>query len=237
MSESTGLAYHIHMSETRGEVERSRDDHGAPPFTRLESLGVWGKTGNRTIAAHGVWVDDAEINLIGKYGITVAYNPVSNMKLASGALPYKRYRDLGIPLMIGPDGVASNNNLDMIEELKIAALLQKHATGDATALPASEALSIAWGGRSSAFADFGVSGTLVAGDPADIAIIDLRAPQLNPIHDIASNIAYAANGSLVETVICDGEILMRDHKIPGQDEVIDEARRCAAALAKRAANA
>jgi len=234
LAASQNLVYHTHLSETRTEVNQILDRHGYTPFAWLESLGVFEKTGERTIAAHGVWITPEELALAARRGITVAHNPASNMKLASGAFPYGEYKRHGIPLMLAPDGVASNNNLDMFDEMKLAALMQKLHTGDATALPAAEILRIAWGARSEVFRDFGVSGSISPGEPADLVLVDLSHPQMTPVHTIESNLVYAANGSVVDTVICGGEILMLHREIPGQDEVIREARNCAASLVKRA---
>jgi 5-methylthioadenosine/S-adenosylhomocysteine deaminase len=231
------LAYHIHMSETTDEVEETRRRTGSSPFGYLESLGVFEKNEGRVLAAHGVWVDDDDLEIARKRGVTVAHNPASNMKLASGALPYAAYRRHEVPMMLAPDGVASNNSLDMFDEMKLAALLQKHATGDATSLPASEILSIAWGGRGRAFSTFGVSGELVPGAPADIAILDLDHPRIVPIHRLESNLVYAAAGSVVDTVICDGEIVMRNRRVRDEEIVIREARRCASALIDRTTGA
>lgn len=230
------LVYHTHLSETHKEVEDSRTAHGLPPFARLESLGVFDTTGARTIVAHGVWITEEEYAIAQRHGLTIVHNPASNMKLASGAFPYRGYRKHGIPLMLAPDGVASNNNLDMFDEMKLAALLQKHHSGDATVLPATELLPIAWGGRSGVFRKNGVSGSILPGEPADLAIVDLSHPHMTPVHSIESNLVYAANGSVVDTVICDGRILMHRREIPGEAEVIREARRCAAGLVDRAQN-
>ena len=234
VAEERQLVYHIHMAETRSEVQECQRAHGYTPFQWLDHLGVLQRTGAATVAAHAVWITPEEHRLIAAAGLTVAHNPVSNMKLASGAFPWQAFREHATPMMLAPDGVASNNNLDMFEEMKIAALLQKHHTGDPTALPAAETLAIATGDRSSVFRRWNVAGSLCVGGPADLILVDLDHPQMVPLHNLESNLVYAANGSVVRTTICDGRILMADRVIPGEMEVITEARRCATDLVRRA---
>ncbi|TVR71918.1 MAG: amidohydrolase [Spirochaetaceae bacterium] len=229
-----GLVFHIHMSETEQEVRDCLDARGLRPFQWLEQLGVLEAAGSRMIAAHAVWLDRIELDLVAKYGVTVAHNPASNMKLASGCFPWREYADRSVPVMLAPDGVASNNNLDMFDEMKLAALLQKHHYGDPTRLPAEEILAIATGARSTLFADSGVGGALTEGGPADVVLVDLDHPQMVPVHNLESNLAYAANGGVVDTVICAGQILMEGRTIPDSREVLQEARHRASALAARA---
>lgn len=231
-AEETGLPFHIHMSETQQEVADCVALHGMRPFEWLDSLGVLDRVGPRTLAAHGVWLDEKERRIIADHGVTIAHNPASNMKLASGVLDWQGLREAGIPLMLAPDGVASNNNLDMFDEMKLAALLQKVTTGDPTRLDASEAVALAAGELGAAFRDFGVGGHVAAGAPADLALLDLDHPQMVPLHNVMSNIAYAANGSVVDTVIVNGEVLMEGGVVPGEQEVIREARRAAARLVR-----
>jgi 5-methylthioadenosine/S-adenosylhomocysteine deaminase len=228
------LVVHTHMSETEQEVQDCLAAHGVRPFQWLYDLGVLDEAGRRMVAAHSIWLDKAELDLVARFDVTVVHNPASNMKLASGCFPWHEYARRHVPVMLAPDGVASNNNLDMFDEMKLAALLQKHHYGDPTRLPAEEILAIATGGRSGAFERYGVGGALQEGGPADLILVDLDHPQMTPVHNVESNLAYAANGSVVETVICAGEVLMEDRTVPGWEEVLREARRCAAGLAVRA---
>ncbi|MFW5643226.1 MAG: amidohydrolase [Alkalispirochaeta sp.] len=227
------LPFHIHMSETEQEVDDCVAAHGLRPWRYLQRLGVLDEIAGRGIAAHGVWLDDDERSLIAEHRITLAHNPVSNMKLSSGAFDWAAVAERGIPVMLAPDGVASNNNLDMFDEMKTAALLQKHHFREPTRLPASEILAAATGGRSDLFRRWGVGGALEAGAPADITLVSLDHPQLVPVHNIESNLAYAANGTMVDTVICNGKILMEGRRIPGADEVMRAAADRAQALVKR----
>ncbi len=221
---------HIHMSETELEVENAVREFGKRPFSYAAELGL---TGPDMIAAHAIWLDGDELDIVTDSGLTVAHNPASNMKLSSGAFPYREYADRGVPMMLAPDGVASNNSLDMFDEMKLASLLQKHHFRDPERLPALAALQLATGGFSSVFP--GISGTLAPGEPADLICIDLDHPQMVPVHNLVSNLVYAASSGAVDTVVCDGRILMQDRTVPGSEEVISNARRCAADLARRAA--
>ncbi len=230
------LVFHIHMNETEQEVADSLTAHGVRPFAWLDKLGVVDQVRDRVVAAHGIWLDDAEREIAARHGMTIAHNPASNMKLASGVLNWQAFRAAGIPMMLAPDGVASNNNLDMFDEMKLAALLQKVHTGDPTRLNADEAVALAAGEYSATFADFGITGHLTEGGSADMIMMDLDHPQMVPVHNVKSNIAYAANGSVVDTVIIGGTVIMEGRVVPGEAEVLQEARRCAADLAQSAAS-
>ncbi|MFW6201028.1 MAG: amidohydrolase family protein, partial [Gemmatimonadota bacterium] len=211
----TGLPIHIHLSETAGEVEACVAEHGERPVAYLDRLGVLGP---RTIAAHAVHLDDDEIALLAERGVHAAHNPVSNLKLASGGpMRYRALKQAGVNVVIGTDGAGSNNNLDLFEEMKFAALMAKHATGDTTALPAEEALELALANAARAF-DLR-AGVLEPGALADIVLIDLDDPFLFPGHDLAADLVYAAHGRPVRTTICDGEVLMEDGSIPDEAEI------------------
>lgn len=233
LASEAGLVYHIHMSETVTEIKNALAAHGVRPFEYLADLGVLEKLPGRVVAAHGIWLEPREIEIVAQSGVTIVHNPASNMKLASGAINWSGLRGAGASLMLGPDGVASNNNLDMFEEMRLAALMQKLTTNDPEVLPAPEALALATGSLSGAFAPWKVSGHLAPGGPADIILVDATHPQLTPMHNAESNLVYAANGSMVRTTIIDGRVVMRDGVIPGEAEVIAEASRCADALVSR----
>jgi 5-methylthioadenosine/S-adenosylhomocysteine deaminase len=220
---------HIHLSETQTEVDDCIKNNGVSPAAHLEKYGI---LTDRTIAAHCCYLDDAECRLLGRYNTAASHNPSSNMKLAGGrAIPYKALRNAGAPVTLGTDGCASNNNLDLFEEMKIAALLQKFATRDATILPAAEAIDIA--SRTGAEVLRTGGGTVAPGYAADIILLDRRAICNTPFHNPISNLVYACNGDLVKTVICDGAILMHDRFIPGADAILAGAAQAAAALVGR----
>lgn len=198
------MKLHIHLSETRKEVEDCLREHGTTPVRYLDRLGV---LGDNVIAAHVVHVDEEEAAILAERGVTVAHCPCSNMKLASGIFPYKRLRDAGCRISLGTDGDCSNNNLDMREEMKFAALLAKAGSGDPQILPASEALAMAT--RCGAEA-FGIDGGVIAeGKVADALLVRLDDERMQPCHNLVSNWVYAAGSSCIDTVICDGRILMK----------------------------
>jgi 5-methylthioadenosine/S-adenosylhomocysteine deaminase len=226
-----GLLLHIHLSETAGEVEECLAKHGCRPARLLERLGL---VGPHLIAAHGQYLDDSELELLGGAGATVVTNPTANLKLASGGIfPYRRAREGGVRVCLGTDGAASNNNLDMIEEMRIAALVQKHAERDATALPAAEALAMATTSPAEAFG-LG-SGRIEVGAPANLVLVDLSGPATQPVHDPVSALVYAASAAHVHTTICDGRVLMYNRKVEVCDEreVIEGAVDAAKELLER----
>lgn len=211
------LPLHIHLSETEQEVADCVESHGKRPAEYLDELGFLGP---RTVLAHGVWLDDSELDRIAERAATVVANPAANMKLAvGGVLPYPRALKAGVPLGLGTDGVSSNSNLDSFEEVKLFALSQKHASRDPSVLPASEALAIARGLRSPV-----LGGTALAvGEPADLLLLRASDPELSA-GDLDADLVYAAGGSVVDTTVVAGEVLMRDRQVPGADEIVAEVR-------------
>jgi 5-methylthioadenosine/S-adenosylhomocysteine deaminase len=207
----------VHVSETEDEVLECVRASGQRPARYLDELGF---LGDHTVLAHGVWLDRGELELISERGATVVTNPAANMKLAVGrAFPYPEAAAAGIRLGLGTDGVSSNSNLDMLEEVKLLALLQKHAAGDPAALPAPEALEIARGRRSQV-----LGGTpLEVGEPADFLLLRGSAPELS-VGDLEADLVYAASGSVVGATVVAGEVLMRDGRVAGVDEVLSEVR-------------
>ncbi len=222
-AEKEDLLVHFHLSETEDEVNACVERHGKRPVEFLEEIGFLNP---RLVAAHCIWLNKEEIELLRKHDVKVSHNPVSNMKLAVGkAIPYREMKEAGLLLSLGTDGCASNNTLDMLETVKFAALYQKAYTGDPTVLPAKEAVALATENGARAL---GIdAGEIAPGKLADIVLIDLRAPQLYPGHSLVSDLAYAANGSCVDTVICDGKILMQDRKVEGEDEILERANEAA----------
>ena len=207
----------IHLSETRQEVLDCVEANGKRPAPYLDALGLLGPT---IVLAHGVWLDREELDLIAERRATVVTNPAANMKLAvGGAFPYPDARKVGVPLGLGTDGVSSNSNLDMFEEVKLFALLQKHTTSDPSTLPAEEALAIARGRRSDL-----LGGTpIVVGQPADFLLMRSSDPELSA-GDLDADLVYAAGGSVVDTTVVAGEILMQDRQVADADEIVAEVR-------------
>lgn len=210
-----GVAVHTHLSETAGEVADCVRETGLRPPAYLDRLGLLGR---RTFAAHCVHLDDDEIALLAERGVHALHNPRSNMKLASGGpMRYRDMRAAGVSILVGTDSVASNNNLDMFQELHFAALLAKHAAADPTVLPAGEALGLA----TSAAADaLGIdAGRIAPGRLADIILVDLAHPLMFPGHDVAADLVYSANGRAVRTTICDGAVLLSDGVVADEAEI------------------
>lgn len=217
---------HIHLSETKQEVEDCKKNHGKTPIEYLDDMGFLGPN---IIACHCIYIDEKEIQILKKNDVKVVLIPTSNMKLSSGVSPLKQIKKAGLTVSLGTDGCASNNNLDMFEEIKIASILQKLNLMDPTALPAQEVFEIATinGAKS-----FGIdAGVIEEGKLADLLLIDLNKPFMIPSHNLVSNIVFSANGSCVDTTICDGKILMQNGKVEGEEEIIIKASEIARDLA------
>jgi 5-methylthioadenosine/S-adenosylhomocysteine deaminase len=201
---------HIHLHETAAEIERSQAEHGARPVERLQGLGLLGPG---LIAVHAVHLEDAEIALLAKHGASVAHCPSSNLKLASGFAPAARIAAAGITLSLGTDGAASNNRLDMFEEMRLAALLAKAVARDARALPAQAALHAATLGGATALGLQVQTGSITPGKAADLTAVRLAGPDagsgLMPCYDPVSHLVYAAGRHDVTDVWVAGKRLLR----------------------------
>ena len=205
LADENGIGIHIHVSETQKEINDSLDERGLRPFEYLEKIGFLGPD---VVAAHCVWLSDNEIEIIKKHGVKVSHNPCSNMKLASGIAPVSKLIENGICVSIGTDGASSNNNLDLIEELKTASLLQKVSTLDPKVLDSEESIRMATIKGAEALGLDDEIGTIEVGKKADIILIDTAAANMTPdSSSLSSNVVYSANGSNVDTTICNGKIL------------------------------
>lgn len=205
---SLGLKLHIHLCETRKEVDDCLAQHGMTPVRYLDSLGFLGPD---VIAAHVVHVNPEEAAILAERGVTISHCPCSNLKLASGFFPYKLLKEAGCRITLGTDGASSNNNLDMREEMKFAALVSKACSGNPEVMPAAEAMDMAC--RQGAEA-FGINaGVIAEGKLADAILVDLSDVRMQPCHHLLSNWVYAAGSSCIDTVICDGNILMEHHEL------------------------
>ncbi|ADI73686.1 amidohydrolase [Methanohalobium evestigatum Z-7303] len=225
------VGIHIHVLETESELNQMKQHYGMCSINLLDRLGFLGPD---VLAAHCVWLSDDDIEILRGRGVHVSHNPVSNMKLASGVAPVPGMLDRGVNVSLGTDGCASNNNLDMFEEMKTAALLHKVESLDPTVLPARQVLEMA---TTSGARALGIkSGVLREGYNADVIIVDMNKPHLTPVYDIHSHLVYSASGSDVSTTIVDGRILMQDYEVVCMDEqdVLDRARTAAAGLVERA---
>jgi 5-methylthioadenosine/S-adenosylhomocysteine deaminase len=202
-----GAQVHIHVSETRSEHEECKARHeGRTPARYLSDLGLFD---NKTTAAHCVWADEADMEIFAEKNVTVASCPVSNLKLASGVCPVTDLMKKGVAVAIGTDSVASNNSLNFFEEMKLFNLLQKQRTGDPTVLTPKETLDAATsaGAKCQGREDCGV---IEVGARADLVVIDLVSPAMQPIHDICNNLVYSAQGRDVLLTMVDGRVVFRD---------------------------
>ena len=225
-----GAGIHIHVLETEAELNAMKERYGKCSVHLLDDIGFFGPD---VLAAHCVWLSDGDIEILSKKGVNVSHNPVSNMKLASGIAPVYKMLEKGVNVTLGTDGCASNNNLDLFEEMKSAALLHKVNTGNPAALPARQVLGLATVNGAKALGT--ETGMLKAGKKADLIIVDMKKPHLIPCFDLASHLVYSARGSDVRTTIVDGKVLMDDYRVLVLDEqkVIEEAQKAAEELVAR----
>ncbi len=225
-----GVPIHIHLCETASEVQDSYDEHGESPVGHLNTLGLLDIP---MLAAHCVHLGEADIALLAEKQVGIAHCPTSNMKLASGFAPVPELLEAGALVGLGTDGCASNNNLDMLEEAHLAALLHKVHSGDPTVVPARTALAMATRLSAQALGLGDIVGTLVEGKRADIILVDMSSPHLQPPRDPVSHLIYAARGSDVKTTIVEGQVVMNDGEILTVDEaeVISRATQCATRVA------
>ncbi len=201
-----GRPVHVHVSETRREHEECLGRHGKTPMRYLADLGVFDHGG---YAAHCVWCTDDDFRLMAERNVTLVHNPTSNMKLGSGFAPITRARELGVNVALGTDGCASNDNLDMFEEMHLAALLPKGLACDPTLLSAWDVIEMATvnGARALGLGD---SGELREGFAADLCVVELDRPHLRPAHDIPNLVVYSMQASDVTQTIVGGRVLY-DH--------------------------
>jgi len=197
IAEELDLPIHIHLHETRHEIEESLAQFKARPLERLGALGILGP---RLIAVHAVHVSDSEIDMLGRFGASVAHCPSSNLKLASGLAPVARMLRHGINLGLGTDSAASNNRLDLFQEMRTAALLAKATGDDAEAMPAGEALAAATLHGARALGLESAIGSLVPGKSADLCAVALDSLELAPCYDVVSHLVYAAGREHVSHV-------------------------------------
>ncbi|NPV74936.1 MAG: amidohydrolase [Anaerolineae bacterium] len=228
-----GVGTHIHVAETREEVEMNLKRRGNRHIEWLAEIGILGPD---VQLVHSVWLDDHELDLVKQHGAVIVHCPVSNMYLASGAARIPEMLKMGIAVSLASDGPGSNNNQDMMEVLKTTALLAKVSTLNAMAVLPEQVLRMACRGGSLAFGRPDAIGSLEAGKKADIVLVDLDTPFAMPVHNAVSALVYNLSYGSVDTVLVDGNILMKDKKILVVDEkeVLKEARIACKKLFERA---
>ncbi len=215
------IPVHMHLHETAQEISDGLKAHGSRPIARLEKLGLLGPG---LIAVHGVHLTPEEIALFARHGCSVAHCPSSNLKLASGIAPVAGLLQAGVNIGIGTDGAASNNRLDMFEEMRLAALLAKGASGDPTAMPAHRALECATLGGARALGLQERLGSIVPGKLADLTAVALSATALTPCYDPVSHLVYAAGREQVTDVWVGGVRRLADRALVTIDETAIKAR-------------
>jgi 5-methylthioadenosine/S-adenosylhomocysteine deaminase len=228
-SEKEDILIHMHLAETRNEIDFSMEKYGLTPVEFLHSMGLLSQ---RYIGCHGCMLDEADGVILKEKEVRLVHVPVSNMKLAVDRIfPHSLMKTKGIPYCFGTDGCASNNHLDMLETMKFASLLAKFFSHDPTILPARETFDFA---TKTAAGIFRLDAwEIKVGNRPDIVLIDLARPEFVPNFDIYSDIVYASNGHAVDTVICMGEVLMEGRHVPGEEEIMIKAKQVAKDLVAR----
>jgi 5-methylthioadenosine/S-adenosylhomocysteine deaminase len=218
-----GVPTLIHLAETRDETKTAQERGAMSPVAYLDSLGFFSEG---VLAAHGVWVSDADIATLKSRGVGVSHNPESNMKLASGTAPVPAYLAAGVAVGLGTDGAASNNDLDMFEAMRTASLLHKLQSGDPRAVSAQTALEMGTIGGARALGMASQIGSLAPGKRADVILVDMTSARQTPLYNPISHLVYTTRGDDVRTTIVQGRVLMRDRRVLSLDEgaVLREAR-------------
>jgi len=229
LADRHNVSIHIHVAETRDEIEQLREKYGKTPVRHLDDLGLFDLP---VLAAHCVHLDERDIEILAAKKVGVAHCPESNMKLASGIAPVARLLEAGAVVGLGTDGASSNNNLDMMEEMRSAALLQKVAAGDPLVMPSFASLQMATAGGARALGLAGETGMLKPGLKADLILVNFHRPHLYPRHDDYAHLVYAAQSADVDTVLIDGRVVMEERRVltVDEEEVMANAERCARRL-------
>jgi 5-methylthioadenosine/S-adenosylhomocysteine deaminase len=238
LARRNGAPILIHIAEAPFELEQSRNKYGLTPVAYLSRAGVLGPD---VVGAHCIWVDHADIAVLTHFGIGCVYNPSSNMKTAAGVMPIVEMLAAGEAIGLATDGAASNNNLDMFEEMDLAPKLQKVARMDSRALPAEQVVALATITGARALHMEKQIGSLEPGKKADLILVDTSAPHATPMYNVYSQLVYALRASDVRTVVIAGKIVMEDRQMQtlNEPEILAKAReyqkQVAASLAKPAA--
>lgn len=221
ISEDCDIPFIIHLSETEAEKETILKRYGRSPVGHLADIGVLSE---RVLACHCVVVDESDIELLKRFGVKVAHNPESNMKLGSGIAPVPAMIDAGVCVGLGTDGPASNNNLDMFMEMDTAAKIHKVTEFDPTVMDARTVLRMATRDAARAIGLENVTGSLEVGKKADIIVVDTKKPHLTPMYDVYSHLVYSASGSDVDTVLINGRVVVEKSRLLSidMDEVMSK---------------
>lgn len=219
MAKDLQLPIHIHASETAREVEDCKKQHGMTPIAYLDKIGILNE---KTILAHCVHLEEDDCKIIAGRNSVIAHMPVSNMKLCSGAFDLQKALAENCRVTLGTDGCSSNNNLSMLDEMKFAALLAKHVSGDPETGSAGKIFSIATSHGAEAFRLN--AGVIAPGKDADAILVELNHPAMVGDHNLIANMVYSADPSVIHSVIVNGNLLMHDHHVPNEEEIISAAQ-------------
>ncbi|MCX7778835.1 MAG: amidohydrolase [Patescibacteria group bacterium] len=225
------LLLHLHLSETEKEVQECQRRYKMRPVEFLDKIGLLDEN---LIAVHTLWLDDREVEILAKKRVKIVHCPTSNMKLASGILPYRKLKRRKINITLGTDGPASNNSLDMFFEMKIASLLHKIKEMDPSITKAKEIFAMAT--KNGAKTLKIETGEIKEGKLADLVLIDLEKAPLIPRHHLISNLVYSASSDCVSDLICHGKILMRERRVEKENEIIKNSQKIAGRLIKKYEN-
>lgn len=219
-AQKNNLILHLHLSETEKEVKDCLRKNKVRPGEYLDQLGILGKN---CLCSHAVWLSSQEIKILKKRGCHLIYNPGSNMKLASGFFPYQKIKEQKINICLGTDSACSNNNLDMFEEMKLAALVQRGYNFNPKIISVKDVFKMATENGAQAL---GIkSGKIAPGYLADLILMDLNQVCFTPGHNLISDLVYSCSGAAVTDLICGGKILMRDRKVKNEEEIILKSRK------------
>lgn len=224
LAEKYNTLIHIHLAETRWEVNESLENYGRTPAMLLEGLGLLSE---RVLAVHCVWLLDEELEVLAKRGVSVSHCIESNLKLSSGIAPVPKMLKAGIRVTFGTDGSASNNDLNILSEMSTSAKLHKAVSEDPTILPAKMVLLMATRWAAEALGLGNVTGSLKKGNLADLIVIDLKKPHLTPLYNIFSHIVYSMRPSDVETVMVNGRVVVDNGRLltGDEEEILEKAER------------
>ena len=230
-ADENDLYYNIHISETRGEVEEIQKKYGCRPVEYLDDIKV---LDHRTMGAHGVWLNNHEIDIYKKRGAHISHNPTSNLKLGCGFAPIQKYLEKEINVAFGTDGAASNNSTDMMEEIRLATLIHKGTSEDPEVLNAETALTMATINGAKAVGLDKITGSLEVGKNADLIVIDLNRAATTPIYNLYSTLVYAAHSGQITSSMVNGKWLMKNREILNlnESEVLEEAHDLALFITK-----
>jgi 5-methylthioadenosine/S-adenosylhomocysteine deaminase len=226
-SEKENILIHMHLSETKEEADFSKERYGYSPAEFLDSIGI---LSDRFIGCHGCVLNEKDCGLLRKNKSKLVHVPVSNLKLAVGRI-FPHFFMEGIPFCFGTDGCASNNHLDIIETMKFASLIAKFFTRITTFMPAKITFDMATKIAANIF--FLGAWEIKVGNSPDIILIDLNRPEFTPNFNLYSDIVYASNGCAVDTVICMGEVLMENRFVPGEEDILNNAKKVAKQLVRK----